>query len=198
MRDFRTELAGERFWDADVEAIYRECGEPRVDAILQHREEVLELCAFIEAKRIRSYLEIGLWTGRLLTALSRIFAFDRIAGCDDGYARRLGLALRLPAGAEYFEGDSTSAQFADWRRKLGPIDLVLIDANHHYRGVAADFAANRQAPHRFLALHDITGANRHTVGVRRLWQEIDDGNKREIIAPASGMGIGVWSATEAV
>jgi hypothetical protein len=69
--------------------------------------------------------------------------------------------------------------------------------------VCRDFELERTMPHRFLALHDITGANRHTTGVRRLWQELDQGHKLEIVRPHrelgldhSIMGIGVWSATE--
>jgi hypothetical protein len=79
-----------------------------------------------------------------------------------------------------------------WRRELGPIDLVLIDANHRYDAVKRDFEINRAFPHRFLALHDITGARRGTEGVARLWAELE-GDKTEIVEPGSKMGIGVWS-----
>ena len=90
-----------------------------------------------------------------------------------------------------------------WRAALGPVDLVLIDANHNYHAVTRDIAINRAHPHRFLAVHDITGARRATAGVRRAWEEITDGHKLEIIRPhrelglgRSTMGIGIWSASE--
>ena len=101
-----------------------------------------------------------------------------------------------------FRGDSGSAEFEAWRESLGHIDLVFIDGNHTYAGVKRDFAINRKYPHRFLAFHDITGANRWTTGVRKLWNEIDEGFKWEITRPHaelaldhSVMGIGIWSAT---
>ena len=200
-RDFRRELRHDRCWDAGVQARYEATGEPLEDCILQNREELIALCRFIEANRIRSYLEIGVWTGRLLSALHRIFRFDLVAGCDDGYAQQMGLALTLPADARFFAGDAASPDFARFRRELGPVDLVMIDGNHHYAGVRADLERERRHPHRFLALHDITGANRHTAGVGRLWGEITDGEKTEILEPHleigldhSVMGIGIWRA----
>lgn len=204
-RDFRAELAGEPCWDQSTEALLRQRGEPLQDRILQNREELLALCRFIEARGVRSYLEIGVWTGRLCSALHRLFSFDTVAACDDGYARRFGLPLALPAEIRFFEGDSTSAAFLRWRAELGPVDLVFIDGDHTYRGVRRDFELQRRFPHRFLALHDISGANRYTRGVGRFWQELAGagGARRVILCPHreldldhSVMGIGLWSASE--
>lgn len=201
-RDFAAELAGVRCWDAGVQAIYEERGEPVVDAVLQNRDELVALCEVIDSWEVRSYLEIGVWTGRLVSTLHDLFGFERVAACDDGYARRFGLPLRLPAEARYFEGDSRSAAYAEWRRELGAIDLVFIDADHSYAGVRADFERERGMPHRVLAFHDITGANRHTAGVARFWRELDVGIKRELVLPHrelglphSTMGIGLWRAS---
>jgi hypothetical protein len=173
--------------------VYEAEGEPLVDCALQTRAEVEALCAFIEAQRIRSYLEIGIWTGRLVTALHRAFRFDRVAACDHGWAEECGLAITLPPDASFFRGDSDSAAFVAWRSALGPVDLVLIDANHRYRAVKRDYEINRAHPHRFLAFHDITGARRGTEGVARLWSELV-GDKTEIVAPGSKMGIGILRA----
>jgi len=203
VRDFRAELAGERCWDRETQASYERHGEPLDDCVLQNREELIGLCELIEARGVRSYLEIGIWTGRLVCALQRLFHFDLVAACDHGWAARHGLPIRVPPEARFLEADSESEAFRRFRAALGHVDLVLIDANHSYHAVRRDFELNRVFPHRFLALHDITGANRHTVGVRRLWQEIEGGHKLEIVRPHlelgldhSVMGIGVWSATE--
>lgn len=202
-RDFRHELRHDRCWDRATQAVYERCGEPLDDCILQNREELIALCEFIEARRVRSYLEIGIWTGRLVCALQRLFSFDRVAACDDGYARRHGLPIALPPGASYFEGDSASDAFRCWRESLRCVDLVFIDANHHYRAVRRDFEVNRAYPHRFLALHDVAGGTRHTRGVRRFWDELQEGEKlallrphREIGSDRTTMGIGIWTASE--
>jgi hypothetical protein len=203
-RDFRAELGEVRCWDAGVQAVFDERGEPVVDCSLQNREELIGLCEFIARHHIRSYLEIGTWTGGTVRALHRLFDFDTLAVCDHGWVRSLGLEVRLPAAAQLFEGDSDSDDFLRWREALGPIDLVMIDANHRYHAVRRDLEINRRFPHRFLAFHDITGANRHTTGVRRLWSELT-GWKHEICRPHtelgldhSVMGIGIWAASAPV
>jgi len=189
-------------WDRATQAIFEAKGEALEDCILQNRAELEEFAQFIEDHNIRSYLEIGVWTGRLVTALHQIFRFDTTAACDQGWAEQCGFQIGLPEDVQFFRGDSASPAYLDWRAELGPIDLVLIDGDHRYEGVKRDFEINQSFPHRYLAFHDITGANRWTTGVRRLWNELE-GKKREIIHPhreagidTPTMGIGIWSLTE--
>ena len=190
-------------WDRQTEQIFQDRGEPVQDVALQSREELVALCQWIDRARIRSYLEIGLWTGRLVSALHRLFQFDLVAACDHRWAERFGLSIHLPPDCRVFWGDSRSAGYQRWRRELGVVDLVLIDADHRYGAVRQDFQINRSFPHRFLAFHDITGARRQTRGVGRLWSELTEGYRLELLRPHpevglehSAMGIGLWSATE--
>jgi len=200
-RDFRHELRNTRCWDQQTQAIFDAQGEALEDCVLQNREELIALCELIERLELRSYLEIGAWTGALTRCLDTLFHFDAIAVCDDGWAGVRGLELRLPPRATLFRGDSGSPAFDAWRASLGHVDLVFIDANHAFHAVSKDFAINRRHPHRMLAFHDITGANRYTTGVRRFWQGIDAGVRHEILRPHheiglehSVMGIGLWAA----
>ena len=202
-RDYRALLSDDACWDQDTQDVFERRGEALQDRILQSREELIALCELIEEKGIRSYLEVGAWTGRLVSALHRIFRFDLVAACDDGWAEQHGLSLSVPTDARFFRGDSGSPEYERWREALGPVDLVLIDANHSWRAVRRDFEINRRHPHRFLAFHDIVGAHRQTAGVRRFWRELAVGNRREIIRPhaelglsESTMGIGLWSQSE--
>lgn len=199
MRDLRAELAGTKCWDMQTQGLFERHGEALEDCALQNREELLGLCEFIQAHRIRSYLEIGVWTGRTIEALHALFAFDMVAACDHGWAAQRGLPMHVPAEVDWLQADSESPEFLSWREGLGPIDLVLIDANHSYRAVKRDFEINRRFPHRFLAFHDITGFHPATRGVARLWRELE-GDKVEIVRPHreigvehSTMGIGIWS-----
>jgi len=192
-----------RCWDVRTERIYRERGEPVDDCILQNRAELLELCRFMRDAGVRSYLEIGLWTGRLISELQRLFSFDPAAGCDDGWCRRFGLELRVPEEVRLFAGDSGSAEFAKWRRRLGHIDLVFIDADHTDRGVRRDFEIQRAMSHRFLAFHDMASDDPRCRGVVRFWRSLREGYKAEIVLPfaepgleGKRMGIGIWSARE--
>jgi len=190
MRDFRGELAGDKCWDRQTQALLERHGEPLEDCILQNREELIGLCELIEAEGVRSYLEVGIWTGRLLSTLHRLFDFERVAACDHGYAERLGLSISLPPEALFFRGDSESVDYRRWRASLGAIDLVLIDANHAYHAVKRDFAINAGFAPRFIALHDIEGATRQTRGVGRFWRELEAPDKREIVRPHAELGLG--------
>ena len=203
-RDFRAQLAGDRCWDREVETIFQERGEGLADCIQQNREEVVALCELIERAGIRSYLEIGVWTGRLLCALHRIFHFDLVAACDQGWAEANGFAIHLPPETVLFRGNSESAAYRAWRESLGHIDLGLIDAKHRRHAGQRDFVRKRTDPHRGLAFHDICGARPATRGVGDFWRDLRGGRKLEIIRPHhelgldhSLMGIGIWSATEA-
>jgi hypothetical protein len=201
--EFRRLLADEPCWDLSTEELFDRHGEGLQDRMLQNREEVIALCLFIERARVRSYLEVGIWTGRLVSALHRLFSFDLVAACDHGYAERFGLEVRVPSEARFFGGDSGSTEFRQWREQLGRVDLVLLDGDHRLPGLRRDFEVNRSYPHRFVAIHDICGARRATRDVRRFWRELGDGHAAEIIRPHvelgldhSMMGIGIWSATE--
>ena len=198
--DFRAKLAPFKCWDRHTHALFEQHNEAKEDCILQNREEVIGLLEFIEKHKIKSYLEIGIWTGGLVRALHQICDFDRIATADQGYAKTHGFEITLPQNVQSFWGNSDSPEYREWRADLGHIDLVMIDGDHRYMGVKKDFEINRQFPHRFLAFHDITGANRWTTGVAKFWNELEEGHKWEICRPHaeigldhSIMGIGVWS-----
>ena len=200
MRDFREELKDEPCWGPSTEKLFRETGMPSQDVMLQNREELIGFCQFMEKERVRSYLEIGNWTGRLVTVLHRLFSFDKVAAADIGWTTQIGLPFSMPREAEFFLGSSHSKEFQNCRESLGHIDMVMIDGDHTYEGVRRDFEINREYPHRFLAFHDIANAHPQIQGVKRLWNELD-GNKVEIVLPhkelgldRTTMGIGVWSA----
>jgi hypothetical protein len=199
-RDFRSELASMRCYDAEVQQSSETIGAPVADCALQNREELISLCRWIEAHRIRSYVEIGIWTGQLISALHKLFRFDVLGACDVLEAEtKFGLKISIPYETDLFVGDSASDEYVEWRRTLGPVDLVLIDGDHSYEAVRRDFEINSQLPSRYLAFHDITGRDRWTVGVGRFWEELNVGHKYEIVRPHlelglahSTMGIGIW------
>lgn len=197
-------LAATRCWDAEVEAVYAATGVPRADAALQNRAELAGLLAFIDHHAIRSVLELGCWTGALSRCLHAAFPGLSLAVADDAYVEGLGLPWAPSPAAQVFRGRIGTPAYDAFRASLGAVDLVFIDADHRFAAVRADFERERALPHRFLALHDITGANRHTAGVGRWWRALPAGHTAALVRPMeelgrpwSEMGIGFWSATEA-
>lgn len=201
MRDFAAELADVPCWNrkAEFNRVVRH-GPPDVDVALQNRAELVRLCEWIEAMGIRSYVEVGIWTGRLVSCLHRLFRFERVGACDLGWAEGRGLRIDVPADVELLRESSTSSAYVAWRERLGPVDLVLIDADHTYEMVKRDFEVNRALPHRFLAFHDIANDHPADRGVKQLWGELPGPHKLEIVRPLPvsrwRMGIGLWSERE--
>jgi GT2 family glycosyltransferase len=186
-------------WSRRTDELMQRTGVPLQDCILQNHSELEAFCHWISRNRIRSFLEIGSWTGRLASLLSKLFSFRLTAACDRLLAYRAGLPLHFPPEADVFVGSSHSIEFERWREKLGHVDLVFIDGDHSYEGVRKDFEIQRKYPHKFLAFHDITGGRPASEGVGRFWRELCEGKRREICFPdpqlgetESRMGIGIW------
>ena len=200
---FREALLAERFWDQDVEKVFLERGIPAVDCALQVRGEVEQLCDWINDNKIESYLEIGIWTGRLTALLHRLFSFKLTAVCDVGVARLAGLEINLPSDVVSFQGNSLSPIYSNWRKRLGHVDLVFIDSAHLYDEVKRDFQVNSSFSQNFIAFHGIVAGPQYGGGVAKFWKELA-GDKTEIICPHTEigleqptMGIGIWAKCSA-
>lgn len=176
----------------------------------QHPDELRAFIALLLAEGVRSYLEIGARHGdtfyevmRALPAGSRGVAVDLPGGAWGITSSRNALANAVrKLRREGYEvrmllGDSTKPEI---RRVLEGLrfDAVLIDGDHRYEGVRADWQFCRGlAP--LVAFHDIAGegqvqpTSKLPVEVPRLWAEIWPSCRRswEFVAPGSRMGIGV-------
>ncbi len=200
-RDFDALITRERFWDKNLEdhlTQTKSTMQQPLDVALQNREELVAFCEWIEANHIRSYLEIGIWTGRSISLLDKLFDFDLLAACDLGNVLQMGYDISLPEKTQCYWGNSQTAEYLAWRQELGAIDLVMIDGDHSYEGIKKDFELNVQAPFKYLAFHDIINESSDGIGVKQFWEELE-GNKLEFVFPnqatnsqLSGMGIGIW------
>lgn len=185
-------------------------------AILQNPWEIDEFCRLVEAERITSYLEIGskfggsLW--RVVNAMEsggRVVAVDLPHGdtsfkeslppLEDCCAqlRKRGYNVRL------IIGDSTDPAVVAQVTRLGPFDLVFIDANHTEPFVRKDWA-NYGPLGRIVAFHDIAWqarpepSKKMPIEVPKVWAELRQKHRhREIRVPGTrDNGIGVlWTST---
>lgn len=179
---------------------------------IQNRDELAELLQLLHRRRPKRLLEIGTAKGGTLYLLCRVAAPDATVISVDlpfgrnggGFPRWREPIYRAFCGPEQrlhlIRGDSHSpATRQAVEAVLGGarLDFVMIDGDHSYEGVAADFALYRDlvAPDGLIALHD-SAPNDYdpTIDVSRFWDELKARERtREIFrqAPGTGMGIGL-------
>lgn len=177
----------------------------------QDEFELRSFIALLQDHGVRRYLEVGSREGdtfhevlKSLPAGSTGLACDLPGGLWGKVTTRRKLEAAVndlvtrgyPASTLF--GDSKDRDVIEFVAGAGPYDAILIDGDHTYKGVKADWDNYRHmAP--LIAFHDITGAGQaekvygRQVEVPVLWEEIKAAGYRttEFIAPDSLMGIGV-------
>lgn len=175
-------------------------------------QNAFEIGAFIDllrARQVTRYLEIGARHGD--TFFEVMLALPKSAK---------GVAVDLPGGmwgtaksqksldaacadlrgrgydAKAIYGDSNSAGIRQLVMIDSPYDAIMIDGDHRYEGVKADWENyGRYAP--LVAFHDIVGSGQaekvhgNPVQVPRLWNELRASHDHvEFVDEGSAMGIG--------
>ena len=174
----------------------------------QNEHELGAFIKLVNQYRCASYLEIGSRDGdtfhAVMSALpkgSRGVAVDLPGGAwgRDSKANLTAAVEDLRANGYrvgLIFGDSTSQQVID-RVALVNYDAILIDGDHQYNGVKADYDNYAHMAAKLVAFHDIAGhgvtqkRSGLPVEVPRFWDEIKQENSLEIIDCNSKMGIGV-------
>ena len=170
-------------------------------------EEELEfLLNIMQEEKCNRVLEIGSKFGRMLLRWgailpkgSRICSIDKPGG--DWGQRNSEIVLQAVADklrcdafdVHLFNGDSGSSDAIDWARRLGPYDLIFIDADHTYKAVMRDWQ-NYAGFARLIAFHDISSwVNKGLV--RRAYKELRVGLRYEECIEndeTPGMGV-IWT-----
>lgn len=116
-----------------------------------HIDFIFELCKQVNCK---SYLELGLWDGKLLEKMSTI---SSVIGVD--IKDEFNLVGRF--GDRFFKG-TTDEFFAANRRTF---DVIFIDADHSFPSVKKDFVASLKIlnPMGIIALHDTNPDSQHLI-----------------------------------
>jgi predicted O-methyltransferase YrrM len=161
----------------------------------------------------RSYLEVGARYGDTFYDVVRAMPENSLGVCVDlpgeawgtkGSESSLASACKELVDMGYhirqIMGDSRSPAVIRMVATAGSYDLALIDGDHTYDGVKADWL-NYQPFCKVMCFHDIVGhGQRHDantyVEVPRFWAELEGAGykTREVIAENSTMGIGaVWT-----
>ena len=182
----------------------------------QNEFELRNFIQLLKDKGVRKYLEIGARHGdtfyEVMTSLppgSIGVALDYPGALWGTHKSKNWLSdVVADLNAKNYQaraifGDSTSPDVVEYLTNLGPFDAILIDGDHRYAGVKADWINYcNLAP--IVAFHDIVGTGQrekvsnNEVEVPRLWAELK-GEKQgndftafvEFIDEGSAMGVGV-------
>lgn len=177
---------------------------------MQIKSECIAFLELVQRNQPRSVIEIGTANGGSLFLIARASAGDaRIVSVDmpggpfgGGYRK---IAIRMLRAARVarqdlrlIDGDSHDpATVATVKAFAAPADLLFIDGDHTFDGVAADFANYSPLVKAggMVAFHDIVPGPLSDVGeVPRYWTEVKNGYRhREFVEDwaQGGYGIGV-------
>jgi predicted O-methyltransferase YrrM len=177
---------------------------------MQIRSEIRDLLLLLASDPPHSVVEIGTARGGTLFLLSQVAAPDATVISIDlpggpfgrGYPKWKEVVYRGFSRSDQrmilIRGDSQAPEnLASVRGSLphGRTDFLLIDGDHSYAGVAADFASYSPLvrPGGWIAFHDIRPANARRVGgVPRFWLEVREHFEyRELLAEGSHDGFGI-------
>jgi cephalosporin hydroxylase len=156
-------------------------------------EQMLQLVDTIRPDRI---LEIGIWEGGTLWHwLQRAQAVTAVDDTmrDPGPGEWLCWAEEAGTQLYLLHGDSRDPAIVESARRRGPYQFALIDADHTYQAVKADWENYRDMVEGVVCFHDITP--RPDYGVSELWGEIKAEHRTVEIVDGTGIynGIGcVW------
>lgn len=171
--------------------------------------ELERLVDILMEKRVASYLEIGARHGdtfyEIVRSLPKTGLYVAVDLPNSVWGSSWSMDCLIDCveelqkqgyNAHYVLGDSRAPEVIELIQSLGRFDAVLIDGDHRYDGVFADFSNYGGA--KIVAFHDIAGdglvCGENPVEVPIFWREIKDKYEHEeIVQPSDDrpMGIGV-------
>ncbi len=171
----------------------------------QKRSEITALLRYLRQSPPRTVVEIGTASGGTLLLLATIAADDATLVTVDlprhfSRARLHRAVARSRQTIRTVRADSHAPETKALVQQLiggTPVDFLLIDGDHRYEGVKADYETYAPLVRSggVIAFHDIVpGPEEYVGGVPAFWQEVKQGKKtREFVEDWSqgGLGIGV-------
>lgn len=199
-----------------VETAFRFTGVGRFTRIepLQDRRELVRFARFLRSMSPESLLEIGTARGGLLYVLVRcVGSLERVISVDlpggefgGGYTKGHEQFFRSfceDVQLECIRKSSRDPETLEAVRRTArssPLDVVIIDGDHTYSGVSADFELYYPLVGEggVVAIHDINPDPRYPdIEVPRFWEEIkEEYGSEEIVECEQGAGYGLIRKAE--
>lgn len=140
----------------------------------------------------RSILEVGVWDGGLTRTLRAAFPDAKLVGIE--YTDHAPAEEEID-GFTLVRGDSHHLSVISVVRERGPYDCVVIDGDHSYHGVKADWTnyTPMLSGKGVVALHDIN-THLEVIEVHRFLPEIDHHSHVDVVSGARTPGVRlVWN-----
>jgi predicted O-methyltransferase YrrM len=172
----------------------------RVHGAIQKEQELAGFLALLADHPLEVVVEIGSDAGGTLWAWQQLPGVRRVIGVDQPHAGYSSGQTLNDHGAEVVYGDSHDPATVGALVDLlagDLVDLLFIDGDHSFAGVARDYEAFRYLvrPGGIIAFHDIcVHPHRPDVGVDMFWRQLpDEGWRKDVIVtdPPTWGGIGV-------
>lgn len=137
-------------------------------------------------------VEIGCDRGGTLYAWREVCC--RVYGITWSQNADSGGAQCITHGAEVLYGDSHDPDSLEWLRARldgSPVDVLVLDGDHHLAGVQADLAdyGGLVRPGGLIMLHDVLPDQYPEVEVWKLWPRLREMYRTELIGDVLGWGI---------
>jgi len=143
--------------------------------IMQYPDELDPFIQLMIDNDVKTYLEIGVKRGHNAIFMEELGIFDKIYACDIHYPED----FRDHPDIHFLHASSHGSTYKQWRKSLGSLDMVLIDADHKEKAFKKDYEVEMRYPHRFVAMHDIDNIGYPKLA--RFWKRNVKGNKVEFV-----------------
>jgi cephalosporin hydroxylase len=160
----------------------------------QNPEELAAALELVMSVKPAVIVELGCDRGGTLYAWRQVC--DRVYGITWGQNADSGGAECVTHGAEVLYGDSHDPDSLEWLRvRLAgdPVDVLVIDGDHHLDGVLADLAdySNLVRPGGLIMLHDVLPEQYPEVEVWKAWPQLREmyPGQTEVIGDVLGWGV---------
>lgn len=164
------EIGGYRMWDGLRTHLMQNPWELSdfIIALKKHEQKM--------GRKLDRFLEVGFASGQNNSILNKFFNFEHIVGLDLFTSNTNGFNLQANMqhkNLTLIVGDSTSERVIDQAGKLGPYDLIFIDANHTYDFVKQDFENFKPFLREggVIGFHDVDCPD--WMGVNKFWKELE-------------------------
>jgi hypothetical protein len=168
------EIGGYRLWDGQRTHLMQSPWELTdfIFALKKHETNT--------GNKLNSFLEVGFAAGAINSIINKFFNFKNIVGLDL-FSSSLNSANLIGnmfhKNLSLICGNTRSDYVKDIANKLGPYDLIFIDADHTYEGVKMDF--NNYLPMLsaggVIGFHDVECPD--WTGINKFWNELESTNK---------------------